>query len=82
MEEDIGISAVLGLIENFFKILKISNRSFYIGSEYLKVLQKNFVNLVRENKIEVLSFAETEPAKFARDTLIVSPDSAGTKLTF
>ncbi|XP_028415090.1 protein SERAC1-like [Dendronephthya gigantea] len=46
------------------------------GSEYLEVLQKNFLDLVQNNKVEVLSFAETEPAKIVRDTLIVSPDSA------
>ena len=46
------------------------------GSEYLENLQKDFVNFIQENRIGVLSFAETLPEKIVRDTLIVSPDSA------
>lgn len=50
--------------------------TLFLGSKYLEDLQKNFLDVVYESNIDVLSFAETQ--RIVRDTLIVSNDSAGT----
>lgn len=49
----------------------------FTDSQYLIELQKNFIKHVQKRKIDILNFAETQPAKIIRNTTIVSVDSAG-----
>ena len=73
-----GTRQLLTLSEASPGILTLEILIRILGSEYLEDLQKNFVDFIQANKIDVLSFAETQPATgIVRDTLIVSSDSAG-----
>ncbi|CAB4009890.1 SERAC1 isoform X1 [Paramuricea clavata] len=60
----------------YFLLPSFEVKALQKGSEYLENLQKDFVDFVQENNVDVLSFAETQPARIVRDTLIVSSDSA------
>ena len=73
-----GTRQLLTLSEASPGILTLEMLIRILGSEYLEDLQKNFVDFIQANKIDVLSFAETQSATgIVRDTLIVSSDSAG-----